>query len=208
MSGSDAERLKELWSGEFGDQYVDRNAAADEGRRPFWVERMEKLRPSSVLEIGCNVGGNLVWIAEAVGGERVAGVDVNEKALNILRERVPGVDAREASATALPFEDGSFDLVFTTGVLIHQDPGALEQVMREIVRVSGRYVLCGEYYAEELTEVPYRGQEGALFKRDFGGLYQELFPELELVDEGFLPRGEGSWDDVTWWVFEKKVEGR
>ena len=203
MSGSDAERLKELWSGDFGDQYVERNAAADEGRSRFWTELLAKIKPASVLEVGSNVGGNLIWIAEQVGGDNLAGVDVNEKALSILRERVPGVDARLASATDLPWGDGSFDLVFTTGVLIHQSPDALEQVMREIVRVSGRYVLCGEYYAEELTEVPYRGQKGALFKRDFGGLYQELVPELRLVDEGFLPRGEGSWDDVTWWLFEK-----
>jgi hypothetical protein len=71
------------------------------------------------------------------------------------------------------------------------------------VRCSSRYVLCGEYYAEELTEVPYRGQEGALFKQDYGALYQRLFPELELVDEGFLARGDGTWDDVTWWTFRK-----
>jgi hypothetical protein len=51
--------------------------------------------------------------------------------------------------------------------------------------------------------VPYRGQEGALFKQDYGALYQRLFPELELVDEGFLPRGEATWDDVTWWTFRK-----
>ncbi len=75
--------------------------------------------------------------------------------------------------------------------------------MGEIVRCSSRYVLCGEYYAEELTEVAYRGQERALFKQDYGVLYQRLFPELELVDERFLPRGEGTWDDVTWWTFRK-----
>ena len=77
--------------------------------------------------------------------------------------------------------------------------------MAEIVRCSRRYVLCGEYFAEETTEVPYRGQDGALFKRDYGALYQELFPELALVEQGFLGRDEG-WDDVTWWLFERSRE--
>ena len=36
--------------------------------------------------------------------------------------------------------------------------------MDEIVRCSRRYVLCGEYRADDLEEVPYRGQEGALFR--------------------------------------------
>ena len=74
--------------------------------------------------------------------------------------------------------------------------------MSEIVRCSRRYVLCGEYYADELTEVAYRGHRGALFKRDFGRLYQNLFPELELRADGFLSKADG-WDDVTWWLFEK-----
>jgi hypothetical protein len=74
--------------------------------------------------------------------------------------------------------------------------------MSEIVRCSRRYVLCGEYYAAETTEVPYRGQEGALFKRDYGRIYAELFPELRLRKQAYLEADEG-FDDVTCWVFEK-----
>jgi len=198
------QRLVDLWSGEFGDDYVERNIAAERGREAFWVERLEDLKPASALEIGCNVGGNLRWVADRLGQGNVAGVDVNEKALSVLRERFPKVDARRASGTGLPFGDGEFELTYTIGVLIHQDPSVLPDFMREIVRCSSRWILCGEYYADELTEVPYRGHEGALFKQDFGGLYQQLFPDLKLYDQGFLARGEGSsWDDVTWWVFEK-----
>jgi hypothetical protein len=52
--------------------------------------------------------------------------------------------------------------------------------MNEIVRCSRRYVLCGEYFSDQLTEIAYRGQTGALYKRDFGAMYQALFPELQL----------------------------
>jgi pseudaminic acid biosynthesis-associated methylase len=198
-----AARLEALWAGEFGDSYVERNAGAARGRDGFWRERLERLRPSSVLEVGCNVGGNLRWVAETVGAKNTAGIDVNERALATLRETLPGVDARLASARELPFPDASFDLVFTMGVLIHQPPESLDEVMSEVVRCSRRWVLCGEYFGDEKVEVPYRGETGALFKRDFGADYTRLFPELRLADRGFLPRGEGSWDDVTWWLFEK-----
>lgn len=206
MSESDqATRLEALWAGDFGDAYIERNKDAETGRRSFWEHQLGRLGVPSVLEVGCNIGGNLRWIAELIGAENVAGIDVNEKALEILRKRVPGVDARLARGAELPFEDGAFDLVFTTGVLIHQDPETqLEPMMREIVRVSSRYVIAGEYHAEELTEVPYRGQEGALFKQDFGALYQRLFPELELVDDGFLSPREGRWDDLTYWILRKQ----
>ena len=199
----DAARLEGLWSGEFGDDYVERNKAASEGRRPFWEHVLGAIEAGSALEIGCNVGGNLRWLAELLGAENVAGVDVNERALEVVRSEVPGVDARVASARELPFADDSFDLVFTTGVLIHQSPDELPRVMDEIVRCSRRYVLCGEYRADELEEIPYRGQRGALYKQDYGRLYQERFPQLRLLEEGFLPKSEGVWDDVTYWVFEQ-----
>lgn len=55
--------------------------------------------------------------------------------------------------------------------------------------------------APDTVDVPYRGEEGALFKRDYGRLFTEWFPQLRLRDKGFLSRAEG-WDDVTWWVLE------
>jgi pseudaminic acid biosynthesis-associated methylase len=199
----DAGRLEDLWAGDFGDDYVERNKAASEGRRPFWADRLAKLEVTSALEVGCNVGGNLRWLAELLGAQNVAGVDVNETALDVVRSELPGVDVRVATARELPFDDDAFDLVFTTGVLIHQSPDELPRVMDEIVRCSRRYVLCGEYRADELEEVPYRGQRGALYKQDYGRLYQERFPHLRRLEEGFLPKSEGVWDDVTYWVFEQ-----
>lgn len=205
MSDDNANRLEALWGGTFGDDYVERNRAAGEGRGPFWQTILARTQAKRVLEVGCNVGANLRWIAEQLGADGTWGIDVNSKALDELRRALP-VTAIQASARELPFPDGDFDLVFTMGVLIHQAPESLPEVMAEIVRTSRRWVLCGEYFAESPTEVPYRGQTGALFKRDFGGDYLRLFPQLTLADTGFLARGDGStWDDITWWLFEKRA---
>jgi pseudaminic acid biosynthesis-associated methylase len=202
VAPADAVRLEALWSGDFGDKYTERNATAGESRRAFWDEMLRKYPSDRVLEVGCNLGANLRWIAQSVPARAVFGVDVNESALKSLRGTVTGVNANWSHARELPFRDRHFDLVFTMGVLIHQPVDTLPLVMAEIVRCSRRYVLAGEYYADQLTEVPYRGHAGALFKRDFGGLYQQLFPELKLLQKGFLGKDLG-WDDITFWVFEK-----
>ena len=202
---SDAEqsaRLRQLWEGEFGDAYVERNIDAAAKRGDFWRDLLARVPVSSALEVGCNVGGNLVWIAEQLGTANIAGVDVNGTALEILAGRLPGADLRSATAVALPFADQSFDLVFTMGVLIHVAPVDLEPAMREVIRCSRRYILAGEYYAPQVTEVPYRGHEGALYKRDYGSLYQALGMGLRLVETRFLPAAEGAFDDVTYWLFE------
>jgi pseudaminic acid biosynthesis-associated methylase len=198
----DAARLEALWSGEFGNAYTERNAAAGEGRRRFWRATLDEFPAARVLEVGCNLGANLRWLASPDAPGNVWGVDVNLHALDRLRRAVPGARPVAATALGLPFGDRAFDLVFTVGVLIHQPPAALPAVMAEIVRCSGRFVVCGEYYAAEPTEVPYRDQPAALFKRDFGGLYQQLFPRLALRKQVFMSRADG-WDDVTFWMFER-----
>jgi pseudaminic acid biosynthesis-associated methylase len=196
---SHGQRLEELWAGDFGDEYVDRNFSAGEGREQFWGEILGRLEPASALEVGCNVGGNLQWVASALGPDAVTGIDINEKALAELGRRLPGVTRVHGRALELPFEDGQFELVYTVGVLIHQSPDDLPRVMDEIVRCSSRYVMCAEYPAEQEPEeeVPYRGHDGALYRRDYGGLYAERHPELSLIEEGTLE------EVARYWIFER-----
>jgi pseudaminic acid biosynthesis-associated methylase len=204
-SSGEVERLEALWTEDFGDRYVERNRAAANGREPFWRWLHESHPFDSVLEVGCNVGGNLHWLAQLVDPAKVFGVDINAQALREVRATLPDVNAVRSPARSLPFRDATFDLTFTTTVLIHQAVDSLPIVMNEVVRTSRRLVLCGEYHADELTEVPYRGETGALFKRDWGALYQNLFPELKLLETRFEadPGDGGGWDDVTFWLFEK-----
>ncbi len=198
----ESERLEALCRGEFGDKYVDRNGDAGDRGQAFWTSVLSEFPAKRILEVGCNIGGNLQWISKLANPADVFGVDVNQKALGIIRNRLPGVNAIQTAGRDLPFRDGFFDLTFTVGVLIHQPQETLPLVMSEIVRASRRWVLCAEYFAEQLTEVPYRGQHGALFKLDFGGMYQRLFPSLQLRRKEFLPASAG-WDDHTVWIFEK-----
>jgi spore coat polysaccharide biosynthesis protein SpsF len=204
MAESDAEakRLEALWSGDFGDDYVDRNLGAYDARAPFWTSIVERTTPSRVLEVGCNVGGNLRFIAPELEPGHAYGIDINRKALTKIHEFVPDVNALLESARDLPFRDGWFDLVFSMGVLIHQPEESLPEVIREMARVSSKYLLAGEYFAAETTEVPYRGHEGALFRRDYEAEFRKAVPGLTTVETGHLTADEG-FDDITWWLFEK-----
>ena len=60
-----------------------------------------------------------------------------------------------------------------------------------------------EYFAAEPEEKRYRGQDGLLFKRDFGAFWLEMFPELELIDYGFFWKHATGLDNLTWWLFRK-----
>ena len=45
-----------------------------------------------------------------------------------------------------------------------------------------------EYFAEETVEVPYRGHDGALFRRDYGRIFRELFPSFIETSAGSSAR--------------------
>lgn len=199
---SEAERLEQLWRGQFGDLYADRNAVIDARREAFWRQLLTAHPIASVLEVGCGQGANLRPIARVLPPAAVWGIDVNRLSVERARTNAPDTNVVHASARELPFRDGWFDLVFTVGVLIHQPDESLADVMREIVRCSRRFVLWAEYHADEPTEVPYRGQSGALIKRDFGRLYADLGAGLVVRDEGFLASDDG-FDNATWQLLEK-----
>ena len=197
-----ATSLEELWAGDFGAAYIDRNRELDERRATFWTDLITGSGIRSVLEIGCGQGANLKPLAGLLDPHDVWGVDVNEDALALARLHAPGVNVVASRARRLPFRDDLADLAFTVGVLIHQPETTLPIVMAEIVRCSGRFVLWAEYHAPTTEEIPYHGRDGALYRRDYGAIYRELFPELRVVREGFLDREDG-FDRVTWQLLEK-----
>jgi ubiquinone/menaquinone biosynthesis C-methylase UbiE len=83
----------------------------------------------TLLDVGCGTGSYTAALAEH--GWEVTGVDISEDMLRRARER--GVTAVHADATALPFEDASFDAVVS--VLTNTDLDDLAGVVAEIVRV-------------------------------------------------------------------------
>ncbi len=200
----------EAWSSAFGDAYTARNAADDssvEQRVEMWRRILRPLSsdlPESCLEVGANVGINLRALRRLHSIEMYA-LEPNAGARNILirDDVVPGDHVLDGSAERIDLADGSIDLVFTSGVLIHIAPDSLEDACREMHRVARRYLLAIEYFASEPEEKSYQGREGLLFKRDFGAFWLDLFPALSLVDYGFFWKRATGLDDLTWWLFAK-----
>ena len=200
----------ELWRGAFGDAYVDRNSIEPETIRRNISAYSEILScaegapPRSILEVGANIGLNLRAISQISDAELYA-IEPNGKAREtLLRDQVlKEENIFDAIAGDIPLGDRSVDLVFTAGVLIHIPESELETAYREMHRVADRYLLSIEYFSPTPVVIPYRGETEALFKRDFGGLWLDLFDDLEPVANGFFWKRTTGMDDVNWWLFRK-----
>ena len=100
-----------------------------------------------------------------------------------------------------------FDLVFTSGVLIHQNPKYLNKIYKKIYSLSKKYIYIQEYFSPDPVVIKYRNHKDKLFKRDFAKDLINLFPDLKLIDYGFYwkedPKLKGNCDNSNWFLFKK-----
>lgn len=192
-----------VWENEFGRAYTDRNVIDWSARLTAFANILQGLPVKLVLEVGCNRGHNLVALADILDPDTdIIGVEPNRYALELARQASSKVGVLHGHAFDIPFKDGYFDLVFTAGVLIHISLADLPLALAEIYRVSRRYILAIEYFAETETVIQYRGYDNLLWKRNFVHCYQSQFPDLALRGNGYLGAEQG-FDRSHWWLMEK-----
>ena len=99
----------------------------------------------TVLDIGCGAGGISLGLARDHGAGRVVGVDVEAPVLAHARRRASqaGMTDRlefvQVEPGPLPFEAGTFDLVFSKDAIIHiPDKEALFSDILRVLRPGGR----------------------------------------------------------------------
>jgi len=189
----------QAWGGDFGRRYTDRNPQTPDDmdvlyRRNYGVTRsslnQEFLdginRELRILEVGANIGVQLQFM-QGMGFQHLYGVDFQAYAIEKAKKATQNINLIQGNALDIPFKDGFFDLVYTSGVLIHIDPDNILEALKEIYRCSNHYIWGFEYFSEKYTAMPYRGKVGLLWKADFARMYLNAFPDLELVKEKRIP---------------------
>src|SRR5258708_8775446 len=91
-----------------------------------------------VLDVGCGTGHHMVSLRER--GFEVAGIDGSEEMLNQARANNPDADIRQADVEALPFADGSFDLIICVEVLRYLPSST--PCIREMARALKPRAVC------------------------------------------------------------------
>lgn len=188
-------KQEQAWSGEFGDEYLKRNRVDWRKRIKLWDHIMYMTGARSVLEFGCNAGWNLSAIKRTHPDVVLRGIEINQDA------------AYQASCAGLWVNHtmdlaDSADLVFTAGVLIHIPDEKLIETMESIIENSFEYVLAIEYdsHTGAVEEVNYRGNDGMLWRRDYGAIYESL--GLEVIHENHVSAADG-FDDCKVWLMRK-----
>lgn len=141
---------------------------------------LEKLQPKKVLEVGFGNGINLFLLAARLPSIQFSGVELTRGGFETARQicslpELPPffqmfavdplrdlqahrrLDLHQANATALPFADKSFDLVFTV-LALEQMEEIRNEALQQISRVASRYVVMVE---------PFRDWNADGWRRDY-----------------------------------------
>lgn len=157
MKSHDLEGVREFWKVEAcGTQFV----TAPESREDFYTKFREHRyrtlwfipslvpfaagKDKDVLEIGCGNGADGAMFARH--GARYTGVDLTETAVAATREHFAILGLRGTfqveNAEHLSFDDCSFDMVYSLGVLHHTPhPTIAVEEVRRVLRPGGRAIV-------------------------------------------------------------------
>jgi pseudaminic acid biosynthesis-associated methylase len=197
------EQIK-FWKGKFGDDYTERNSEDFDKvyKECFGISRTDLnkeflsgiKKDMPILEVGCNRGSQ-IKILKNMGFKNIWAIEINDTALNIAKED-KSMNIVHGSALDIPFKDSFFDLIFTSGVLIHIAPDDLPKVIDEMYRATKRYIWCFEYYSDEFQNIEYRGHKDRLWKGNFMKLFLERHPNLKVIKEKKIKRLDNNNTDV------------
>jgi SAM-dependent methyltransferase len=196
---------------QYGSQVMFATSAAGSRARLLVLMRaIASLRPRTVLEVGCGNGLNLLTLACRFPEMRFAGLELTEGGFAVARAvqgdaELPDVLRRFApepivdaaahravafhlgSAAALPFDDGGFDLVYSS-LALEQMEQVRQRALGEMARVSALhtlmlepfwdcndrglrrdYLLTRDHFRGRIDELPSYGLEPILVIDDLPG---------------------------------------
>ncbi len=143
-----SDSMKDSWEKSFTEQVTSQayNTAPVEALARtvsyYLRDRVSAERVPSLhfLEMGCGAGPNLAWLAQK--GITVSAVDISPTALGLAKDNLARRgfgdrigQLREASVSAVPFEDGAFDGIIEACVFQHLNKPHRDQAFAEVQRL-------------------------------------------------------------------------
>jgi spore coat polysaccharide biosynthesis protein SpsF len=115
-----------FWSEQYAEDYIKKNAEFD---TVLALQAWEKMLAStsgitSLLECGCNIGRNIDSLDRLLPSASKSIIEISKPAFDFVSNRHALAQKFNGSILESSLE-GSFDLVYTMGVLIHINPDEL-----------------------------------------------------------------------------------
>jgi ubiquinone/menaquinone biosynthesis C-methylase UbiE len=167
---------------EYDDWWLGRGLYAAR-HRPGWSEARDELSrwvgdlaPARTLDVACGTG----FMTRHLRGE-VVGLDQSVSMLEVAREQAPNAAFVAGDALALPFDDGSFDRVFTSYFYCHLEEDDRRRFVAGARRIARELVVVASVLTEGAE--PERWEERRLRDGSSWQVYKRVFAPEDLAEE-------------------------
>lgn len=110
-----------------------------------WIlEKVKMDKPTSILEVGCGFGRNIKYLIDNnYPAEKITGIDISSQMIKQAKKFINNkkVSLVVGECNNLPFKDNSFDMVLIHGVFMHIKPEVIDESIKEVIRVSKKYII-------------------------------------------------------------------
>lgn len=161
---------------EYDDWWLGTGRFADRDR-PGWEEELDVLRrtiggltPARTLDVACGTG----FLTRHLPGE-VVGLDQSATMLEVAAQQAANAELVQGDALRLPFEDESFERIFTSHFYGHLEDAERASFLREARRVAAELVVVDASAAHSPVADEYQerilndGSRWEVYKRFFTG---------------------------------------
>ena len=160
------------------------------------AERAALLRPGRILETAAGTGVVTQALHRALPQAEIVATDLNAPMIDqaARREGMSNICFQPADAQALPFQDGTFDLIVCQfGLMFFPDKVRANSEARRVLRDGGRYLIVVRDRLEHNHATMAAGRAVAeLFPTDAARFYERIpfrYHDLGLIERDLLAAG-------------------
>jgi len=127
--------------------YFDEYFESDIGRKSLDyrinILLNQKESTESFLDIGCGYGAFSYELYNRNNNLKLAGIDISEEAIDFCKQKIENSTFVRDKFENINnyFEENSFDVVYSSGVMIHQSPESLNSLIDNLIRISKKYII-------------------------------------------------------------------
>lgn len=168
---------KEFWD-KWSNKFIQDEWQRSIHPQHMWMlKKVKQTKPKTILEVGCGFGRNIKFLLENNIKSQITGVDISPKMIELAKKYVgkDKVKLLVADAKELPFADREFDAVLVHGVFMHVKPEDIQETIREVLRVTKKYLINVEQnYLPSESE----GGRKYTFVHSYKKLYRSLGADI------------------------------
>jgi demethylmenaquinone methyltransferase/2-methoxy-6-polyprenyl-1,4-benzoquinol methylase len=157
-------------------RFAERDRPGWEDERASLIDAIAALPPARTLDVACGTG----YLTEHLPGE-ITGLDQSASMLEVASARVPDAGFVQSDALRLPFQDATFERVFTSHFYGHLEGPSRERFLTEARRVGAELVVVDSALRPDVQ--PVEVQERILNDGSRWEVYKRFFTPEELVTE-------------------------